>query len=73
MNVNEIIKSLREEPERWIGDHHNLLRDIKYHSTIGGIVPLYSVYDYGGIDRLRLRFAIWRWKRNSKIIKQNKA
>jgi len=50
MTPDDIIRSLKEEPENWFPSDIN--------KVIRIWIPLVSL-----IDRLRLRLAIWRWKR----------
>lgn len=70
MIVNEIIKSLSEKPTEWTVMHSrnpNELHNGKYQLFTDTL----NVYTYSSeidmalsfCDRMRLRWAIWRWKK----------
>lgn len=71
MTPNEIIRGLKEEPEKW-GRHRDCVckaqgldefcvTDLGVRFFNHGSMAIYRATNF--IDRLRLRFAIWRWKR----------
>lgn len=66
MNVSEIIKSLKEEPQLWSEKgYFPIITDgceqIIYNVFQADTMDFFDRSPF--IDRLRLRLAIWQWKR----------